>query len=88
LSIWASLSIVALVAAALPPTYFALKLRKLNPAYARLAGFLVVAFALHAIFHVTDILVGIPEVVVGVETLSAAFILVFALLYWKVREGG
>ncbi|MFQ5908253.1 MAG: hypothetical protein ACE5JE_05450 [Thermoplasmata archaeon] len=79
---------MALIVAAFPPTYFALRLRKSNPSYARLAGFLVVALAAHAVFHATDIFVGIPAVVVSVEALSAAFILVFALVYWKLREEG
>jgi hypothetical protein len=79
---------VALIVAAFPPTYFALRLRKSNPAYSRLAGFLVVALGIHATFHVTDLFVGIPAVVLGVEALSAAFILVFAAVYWKLREEG
>jgi heme A synthase len=79
---------VALIVAAFPPMYFTLRLRKSNPAYARLAGFLVAAVAIHAIFHVTDIFVGIPAVVLSVEALSAAFILIFAAVYWKLREEG
>ncbi|MEE9593510.1 MAG: hypothetical protein V3W28_08015 [Thermoplasmata archaeon] len=79
---------MALIAAAFPPTYFALRLRKSNPGYARLAGFLVVALAVHATFHVTDLFVGMPAVVLSVEALSAAFILIFAAVYWKLREEG
>ncbi|MEE9593047.1 MAG: hypothetical protein V3W28_05650 [Thermoplasmata archaeon] len=79
---------MALIVAAFPPTYFALRLRKSNPAYARLAGFLVVALAIHVTFHITDIFVGIPAVVLTVEALSAAFILVFAAANWKLREEG
>ncbi|MFQ5907999.1 MAG: hypothetical protein ACE5JE_04100 [Thermoplasmata archaeon] len=79
---------MALIVAAFPPTYFAVRLRKSNPAYARLAGFLALALAVHVIFHVADLFVGISALVLGVEALSAAFILVFAALYWKLREEG
>ncbi len=80
------LSIVALAAAALPPTYFALRLRESNSAYARLAGLLVLSLAIHVTFHVTDMFVGIPAVVLSVEALSAAFVLAFAAVYWQLRR--
>ncbi len=78
---------MALATAAFPPIYFALRLRKSNPTYARLAGFLALALAFHATFHVTDMFVGIPTVVLSVEALSAAFVLAFAVAYWQLRRG-
>lgn len=88
MNIWASLSIVALVAAAFPPTYFALRLRNSNTAYARLASLLSLALVIHAGFHLTDMFVEVPVVVLGVEALSAAFILAFAAAYWRLRREG
>lgn len=78
---------MALAVAAFPPTYFALRLRESNSVYARLAGFLALALAIHATFHVTDMFVGIPAVVLSVEALSAALVLAFAAAYWQLRRG-
>lgn len=85
---WTPLSVVALLAAALPPAYFALRLRAANPSFARLAAFLALALSIHAGFHLADMFVGVSAVVVGVEAISAAFILAFAGVYWQLGRGG
>lgn len=77
---------MALLAAAVPPTYFALRLREGNRAFARLAGLLALALAIHASFHLADMVVAVPAIVLGVEVLSAAFVLVFAAAYWQLRR--
>ncbi len=64
--------------AAFPPAYFSLRLRESNSADARLAGFLALALAILATFHVTVMFVGIPAVVLSVEALSAACVPAFA----------
>ncbi|MFQ6012407.1 MAG: hypothetical protein ACE5LS_02010 [Thermoplasmata archaeon] len=73
--------------AAVPPTYFALRLREGNRAFARLARLLAIALAIHAAFHLTDMVVPVPAIVLGMEVLSAAFILAFAAAYWQLRRG-
>lgn len=80
------LSFAAFVVAAVPPTYFAVVLRRANPTFARLAGLLAAALLVHAAFHIAPE-VGVPEGSVHwLEAASAVLILAFAISYWQVRR--
>jgi len=87
MSVWALLSFVALVLAGLPPTYFALRLRRSDPPYAGLSLLFAAALLIHALYHLLEFLSLSQPAVFLAETLSAALLLAFALAYWPQRGG-
>lgn len=88
MSVWSVLSVAALVAASVPPLYFALRMRDSNPRFARLSGLLAAALLVHAVYHSAETVLGPGASVVGLEAVSAALILVFGLAYWPLRRKG
>ena len=82
---WALLSFVALVLAGLPPAYFALRLRRSDPPYAGLSLLFASTLVIHGLYHLLDFLSWSQTAVFLTETLSAALLLAFALLYWPLR---
>lgn len=84
---WHLLSALALLAASAPPLYFTLALRGVRPGFQRLAGLLALALLVHVLYHLAAAFAESAPFVVGVEALSAALVLVFALAYWPLRRG-
>ncbi|HKZ99020.1 MAG TPA: hypothetical protein VJ326_05475 [Thermoplasmata archaeon] len=85
MSVWALLSFGALVAAGLPPAYFAFRLRRSDPSYAALSLLFAAALIIHGTYHLLEFLSWSQTAVFVTETLSAALLLAFALAYWPQR---
>lgn len=86
MNIWDLLSFIALLAAAVPPLYFAGHLRKSSPSYASLSFLLAASFLVHGTFHFLEAMEFRQDVVLATEAASAGLILVFGLAYWPVRR--
>ena len=79
------LSAVAILAASLPPFYFAVRLRGSRAWFRVLVILLGASFLVHGTFHVLDAFSFSGDVVLGLEALSSVLILAFALAYWSLR---
>ena len=80
-------SAVAVLAASVPPLYFAVRLRGPRTSFRILVVILAASFLVHGAFHALDAFAFPEDAVVGLEAISSALILVFALAYWSLRGG-
>jgi len=79
-------SAFAVLAAAVPSLYFAVRLRRTKPKAAGLALLLALTFLIHAGFHFSDVLGAPTEAVSAAEAVSAGLTFLFALAYWPLRR--
>lgn len=86
LHLFALVSFAAMVAASVPPLYFALRLRSSDPRSARLSALLAGAFLSHAAFHLLDGVEADPLAVQVAGAVSGVLLLAFALSYWPLRR--
>jgi hypothetical protein len=85
-SAWDLASVAGFAAAGAPPAYFAIRLRATNRRFASLSLLLATALFVHAAFHVFRAIAGPGTGPETVETVSAALVLAFALVYWMLRR--
>jgi hypothetical protein len=86
LSVWSLLSAVAIFIAGLPAIYFLIALRNHNRVAVGLMTLFVTSIVAHTLFHLSEGLAGEPVVNLGLEVVSAAALLGFALAYWPLRR--
>ncbi len=87
MNLWDLLSAIAILAAAIPPSYFAIRLKGPRTSSVGLVVLLAAAFVAHGIFHLVEAISLEEGAVEGIEALSAVLILVFAVAYWSLRGG-
>lgn len=76
---------MAVLVAAIPPLYFAARLRHSKASFTALVLLLAGSFLVHGVFHLLEALSFPQGTVLGTEALSAVLILVFAVIYWPLR---
>ncbi|MFQ5946885.1 MAG: hypothetical protein ACE5NC_11690 [Anaerolineae bacterium] len=86
-TLWSFLSAAAIFAAGVPAIYFAMVRRNPSRASVRLLGLFVASIVAHTLFHITEGIAGESLAGLGLEVLSAALILGFAVAYWPLRRG-
>lgn len=86
MNLWALLSAFAVLAAGIPPIYFAIRLRGSRASFVVLVLLLAAAFLVHGVFHLLQALSVQEDAIESMETLSAVLILAFAVAYWSLRE--
>jgi len=87
MNVWTLLSAVAVLAASVPPLYFAARLKRSKPSFTALVLLLAASLLVHGVFHLLDAFSFPVDAVHGVEAVSAVLILVFAVVYWPLRGG-
>lgn len=78
-------SAVAVLAASIPPLFFAIRLRGSRTSFRALTLVLAASLLVHGAFHALDSFAFSEEAVVGLEAVSSVLVLVFALAYWSLR---
>ena len=86
MSLWSLLSAVAVFTAALPAIYFLVAMKDPSRVAVGLMTLFVASIVAHTFFHLSETLAGESIVSLGLEVVSAAAIVGFALVYWPLRK--
>lgn len=86
MSVWSLLSAAAIFAAGLPAFYFLVTVRSPSRQAVGLIAIFAVSIVTHSLFHVSEAATGESVLSLGLEVVSAAALLGFAIVYWPLRR--